>query len=130
MPYTVSVDHEHQLIEVVYSGQITISTRVCAMEDGAVLLESHCYSRVLVDLREAVTAAEPLNLGNSFATRMAQTPRVRDSRMAYLMLPHQHSNRLIEIMASARHLSLDHFTDRAAALAWLLGDAPPTGLYV
>jgi len=76
MPYTVSVDEQHQLVEVVYSGHITISTRVCAMEDGAILLESRQYRRVLVDLHEAVTESESLDVGNVLASRLSHRPRV------------------------------------------------------
>ena len=120
MPYTVSADEQYRLVEVVYSGQITISTRVCAMEDGVTLLDSQQYRRVLIDLRAAVAAPESLDVGNAFATRMAHRPRVRDSRLAYLTLPHQHSNLLIENMAAARHLSLQRFNRREDALQWLL----------
>jgi hypothetical protein len=119
MPYTVSVDERHRLVEVVYSGRITTSTRVCAMEDGATLLDKRQYTRVLVDLRAAVAASDPPE-GNSFAMRMSHQPRVRGSRLAYVTLPQQHGNLLLETMAAARHLSVQHFHERGAALAWLL----------
>ncbi|WP_159016841.1 hypothetical protein [Cognatiluteimonas profundi] len=38
MPYLVSVDGTHALVDVVHPGPITISTRIGALEDGAMLL--------------------------------------------------------------------------------------------
>ena len=84
MPYTVQADEQHQLIEVVYTGPITSSTRICAMEDGALLLDAHGFARVLVDLRDASAAPEPLHAANAFAARIAHRPRVRNSRLAYV----------------------------------------------
>jgi len=120
MPYLVQADEHHQLVEVVYSGPITISTRICAMEDGALLLDAHQYARVLVDLTAATAAPEPMQGDHAYAARMAHRPRVRNSRLAYVTLPHQASNLLLENMAAARHGELRHFHARADALHWLL----------
>jgi hypothetical protein len=122
MPYTVSIDDTHRLVEIIYSGQITIGTRMDAMNEGVALLEARQYSRVLVDLRGSVAALEPLDAGNAFATRLAYWPRLRDSRLAFVTLPSQYSNLLVENMAAARHLSLQHFHRREDALQWLLLD--------
>jgi hypothetical protein len=122
MPYTVSIDDQHGLVEIIYSGQITIDVRQDAMTQGIALLEERQYSRVLVDLRRSMAALEPLDAGNAFATRLAHSPRLRDSRLAFVTLPTQYSNLLVENMAAARHLSLQHFHRREDALQWLLRD--------
>ena len=119
MPYMVQADEQHQLVEVVYTGPITISTRICAMEDGALLLDAHQYARVLVDLTAAAAAPEA-DPAHGYAARMAHRPRVRNSRLAYVTLPHQHSHLFMESIASARHGELRHFHARADALHWLL----------
>jgi hypothetical protein len=120
MPYLVQADEQHQLVEVVYTGPITLSTRICAMEDGATLLDAYQYARVLVDLTAATASPEPTESGHGYAARMAHRPRVRNSRLAYVTLPHQHANVLMESLASARHGELRHFHSRADALHWLL----------
>lgn len=120
MPYTVTVDEQHRLVEVVYSGPITVSTRICAMEDGATQLEAHKFTRVLVDLREARAVSEPLDAANAFATRIAHRPRLRDSRLAYVTRPDEHSSLRVQNPASARHVAVSHFHDRDEALHWLL----------
>lgn len=122
MPYTVSIDDTHCLVEIIYSGQITIDTRMDALNEGVVLLDARQYSRVLVDLRGSVATLEPLDAVNAFATRLAYWPRLRDSRLAFVTLPSQYSNLLVENMAAARHLSLQHFYRREDALQWLLLD--------
>lgn len=119
MSYTVTVNEQYRLVEVVYSGQITTSTRICAMEDGATQLEAHRFTRVLVDLREAHAANEPLDAANAFAARIAHRPRMRDSRLAYVAAPGQHAVLLGQNVAAARHGAVAHFHCRDAALHWL-----------
>jgi hypothetical protein len=125
MSYLVHADEQHQLVEVVSNGPITLSTRICAMEDGAILLEARQYARVLVDLSAATAAPEPPQANNAFATRMAQRPRMRNSRLAYVTRPDVHANLLAAHalagnMASTRHAELRHFHSRDEALHWLL----------
>jgi len=120
MPYLVQADEQHQLVEVIYTGPITISTRICAMEDGALLLDAHQYARVLVDLTAASAAPEHDATAHGYAARMAHRPRARNSRLAYVTSPGQHSSVLMETIASTRHVELRHFHTRAAALHWLL----------
>jgi hypothetical protein len=140
MPYMVHADEQHQLVEVVYSGPITISTRICAMEDGAILLQARGYTRVLVDLSAATAVPEPADAANAFAARMVLRPRVPNSRLAYVVRPGPQSGllavtvppqrvpvtevsgaaALVENLAATRHAELRHFHARAEALHWLL----------
>jgi hypothetical protein len=120
MSYTVTADEANRLIEVVYSGPITTRTRICAMEDGATLLDARKFARVLVDLRAAVAAPEPLDAAKAFATRLAHRPRMRDSRLAYLAHPDQQSTLLAQTLAAARHVAVQSFHQREPALHWLL----------
>jgi len=122
MSYTVSADEQHRLVEVVYSGAITSSTRICAMEDGATLLDARGFARILVDLRDASAVPEPLHAANAFAARITHRPRMRNSRLAYVAHPDQHANLLAQNLAAARHAAVAHFHKRDAALNWLLQD--------
>jgi len=122
MPFHVSADPDHRLVRVSYDGPTTIEHRLRALAHGEALLRATGYSRILVDMRQATCVEEPLDRGNHFATRMALSEEVRRCRLAYLVPPHEHSNRLIETMAVARHLDVERFGDDAAALEWLRGD--------
>ena len=126
MPYTVTVEPQHRLVHVVYAGTIAIADRLAAMHEATRLLEQTHYRRVLIDLSAATTASEALNLSNSFATSLAMTPLMQASRLAYVVSPHDHSNRLIENLASARHIALRRFHDSESALRWLLEDGEDT----
>lgn len=126
MPFHVSADHEYRLVRVTYDGPTTIDHRLRALAHGEALLRATGYRRILVDLREADSPEEPLDRSNAFATRMAQSEEVRLCRLAYLVPPHQHGNRLIETMAVARHLDVERFEQDEQALAWLcVEDAVP-----
>ena len=119
MPFHVSADPGHCLVRVTYDGPTSIDHRLRALAHGEALLRATGYSRVLVDLRSAATPEEPLDRSNAFATRLAQSEEVRRCRLAYLVPPHQHANRLIETMAVARHLDVERFEQVEQALAWL-----------
>lgn len=119
MPFHVSADSGHRLIRVSYDGLTTLDHRARALTHGEALLRATGYRRILVDLRNAHSTEEPLDNSNAFATRLAQSEEVRVCRLAYLVTPHQHANRLIETMAVARHLDVERFECPDAALAWL-----------
>lgn len=122
MSFTVTVEPQHQLVRVVYSGTITIAERHAAVQEALRVQAPVQYRRLLIDLSAASPAAEALGLSNSFATVLATTPVIRDSRLAYVVNPHDHGNRLIENLASARHVAVRRFHDSQSALDWLLAD--------
>jgi hypothetical protein len=122
MSFTLNVDHEHQLIEVIHVGETPVLSRIESMERGAHLLQAHGFRRVLVDLRQSISAPDTIDVKDAMTRRVANAPLVAGSRLAYLHRAHQHANLLAENMAAARHDALRHFTAREAALAWLLAD--------
>ena len=119
MPFQVSADPGQRLVRVTYEGPTTLDHRARALAHGEALLRATGYRRILVDLRDAQSSEEPLDNSNAFATRLAQSEEVRACRLAYLVPPHQHANRLIETMAVARHLEVERFECPDEALAWL-----------
>ena len=123
MPYTVTVEPQHRLVRVVYTDTTTIADRLAAMQESTRLMAQSNYRRALVDLTRAVAAPEALNLSNSCATAMSMAPPMQHSRLAYVVDPHEHANRLIENLTSARHVSLRRFHDGESALRWLLEDS-------
>jgi hypothetical protein len=126
MPYTVTVEPQHRLVRVVYSGTITIAERHAAVQEAMRQQAPVQSRRLLIDLSAAIPAAEALDLSNAFATMLATTPLIQDSRLAYVVDPHEHANRLIENLASARHVALRRFHDSDSALRWLLQEGEDT----
>lgn len=125
MSFQVSADPGTCIVRVTYDGPITIDHRLLALADGEAMLRATGYGRVLVDLRAATTREEPLDRSNAFATRLSVSEEVRRCRLAFLVPPHQHGNRLIETMAIARHLEVERFEHEAEAVAWLCCTAAP-----
>lgn len=120
MSYALHADEADKLIELVYTGEIKASTRVCAMEDGDALLFARGYRRVLVDLRDAVPAPEA-DGGASFPSRMAhRSPRASSSRLAYVTRPHSPFDLLAGNVAVIRHAAVGYFHRREDAVEWLL----------
>jgi hypothetical protein len=120
MPYSLHADEAHKLVELVYTGEIKASTRVCAMEDGDALLFARGYRRVLVDMRDAVPAPES-DAGAGFPSRMAhRPPRVSSSRLAYVTRARSSFDLLAGNMAVIRHAAVGYFHRREDAVEWLL----------
>ncbi len=124
MAHELRTDPALALVEVVYRGPTGAAERAKAIHEGARLLSELGFRRVLVDLREATIAVEPTHVLAGLAHHMAHAPAVGNSRLAYLVSPEQEANRIIENMASARHMRVERFHQREAALAWLLEEPP------
>lgn len=120
MAHTLGSDDARGLIEVAYSGDITIAERLHVIEAAEALLDSTGYKRVIVDWRAATSRTEPLDLSNALATRLAVGSLQRGSSIAFVVPPGSHDNVLVSNLARARHATLETFTDRDRAIAWLL----------
>ena len=77
---------------------------------------------------DAVAAQDPIDAFRAFAARITGEPLFRQSRTAFVALPVNYTNHLIEVLADAHHYPFSRFVDRDLAIAWLLGDDPTTGL--
>ena len=120
MPHTLLIDDTRKLLELVYAGVVDIAERLQAIQESDRTLDETGYHRVLVDWRGATRRDEPLDMSNSFATRIAASALQRQSRIAFLGNRGSFDNLLVSNLARARHVSLEDFTERDAAIAWLL----------
>lgn len=128
MPYKLSVDTDHQVLEVRYSGVVSMAQRVQAWRESEPLLRDSGIRRVMIDLLQAVPAQEPLNAHNEFAAIILHEPLLLASRTAFVAPPAHPINHLVEVLTDAHHYPFSRFADRESALAWLLGNDPPNGL--
>lgn len=117
--FSIHTDEARRIVEVRYSGTITLYDRARAVEAGSRVLEETGYRRVLVDLSNAEMAMEPPQEESRFADVLSSNPQLARSRTAFLANPDQSINWFIEVLAKARHYECEHFTDREAAHAWL-----------
>ena len=125
MPYDLRLDTDRGLLDVRYHGVISVAQRMQAWEASKPMLAASGVRRILIDLTAAFAAHEPLANMRQFIDRLNREPLLLASRTAFVAPPVHPANHLIELVAAAHHYPFARFTDRAAAIAWLLGDEPP-----
>ncbi len=85
--------------------------------------------RILIDLTQAAAADDSVQDFSAFIARITSEPLLLQSRTAFVAPRVHYINHMIEVVADARHYPFSRFTEREAALEWLLGEAPPFGLH-
>lgn len=128
MPYTQQLDPTHTYLDLRYHGVVSVAQRMQAAGEALVILGDSGVRRILIDLMQATTAGDTVRDFSAFTARITSEPLFLQSRTAFVAPRVQYINHLIEVLADARHYPFSRFTDREIALAWLLSDAPPTGL--
>lgn len=125
MPYDLRLDHDRGLLDLRYHGIVSVAQRMQAWQESKPILAASGVRRILIDLTAASAAHEPLTNMRRFVERLNREPLLLASRTAFVAPPVHPANHLLELVAAAHHYPFARFTDRAAALAWLLGDEPP-----
>lgn len=128
MPHTLRLDPSGTWLDLRYRGVVSVAERMQAWDEAKPLLEESGVRRILIDLMQATAANEPIQEFSAFVARITREPILLQSRTAFVAPPVAYLNHQIEVLADAHHYPFSRFTDRAAALEWLLGDAPPLGL--
>ena len=128
MPYTLRLDHELAIIDLRYHGVVTIAQRLQAADEALPLLRASGVRRILIDLMQASGGMDSIDSVRAFAARITREPLLQNSRTAFVAPPVNSSNHLVEVLMDAHHFPFSRFHDRAAAIAWLLGDEPTMGL--
>lgn len=128
MPYSLKLDPAAGVIDLRYHGVVSVAQRRQAWAETEPLLRASGVRRILIDLVDAIPAHEPVQAASDFAAMITREPLLLESRTAFVAPPAHPVNHMIEVLADARHYPFSRFTDRDKALAWLLGDAPPTRL--
>jgi hypothetical protein len=125
MPYDLRLDPDHGLLDLRYTGVVSVAQRFEAWTLAAPLLASSGVRRILIDLTGAIAAHEPLLNTRQFVDRIVREPLLLQSRTAFVAPPVHPANHLIELLAAAHHYPFARFSAREEAIAWLLGDEPP-----
>ena len=128
MPYTQQLDSTRTYLDLRYHGTVSIAQRMQAWAEAKPLLLESGVRRILIDLTQATAAHDHVKDLNAFVARITSEPLLLASRTAFVAPRVHYINHMIEVLADARHYPFSRFTDRQEALAWLLGDAAPTGL--
>jgi hypothetical protein len=119
MSHTVRADHDRRLIDVCYTGCVTIAHRTEAYHRTLVLLDKTGYRRIVIDYTRARPQAESFGDINNFVNLISTDPVLQQCRIAFVGKPQQLFNTTVETLADARHYPFKRFHDREAAFAWL-----------
>ena len=128
MPYEMQIDPTGIYLDLNYHGVVPVAERMRAADEALQILAGSGVRRILIDLSLATAAPEDtLQDFSAFGARITREPLFLQSRTAFVAPRVHYVNYTIERFADARHYPFSRFTDRAEALEWLLGDAPPLG---
>ena len=128
MPHILRLDPSGTWLDLRYQGVVSVAERMQAWIEAKPLLLESGVRRILIDLMQASAANDPVRDFSEFVATITREPILLQSRTAFVAPPVNYVNHRIEVLADARHYPFSRFTDREAALEWLLGDAPALGL--
>jgi len=128
MAYLLQIDPTGTYLDLRYHGIVAVAQRVQAWAEAKPVLLESGVRRILIDLTQASAASDPVAEFSAFVARITNEPLLLESRTAFVAPRVHFINHLVEVLADARHYPFSRFTDREAALAWLLGETAPMGL--
>jgi len=123
VPFEIDADSLPGILQIIFTGQVSVTERVQALEEARPMLESS--SRLLVDFADAAVVATASGVAERHAESLARAFADRpDARVAYLTSMAHHAPLVLAALAAVRGYFYRTFTDRDAALQWLHGSAP------
>lgn len=128
MAHAVHTDEARALIEVCYSGHVSVEQRLDAMQQTLALLACTQFDRILIDYLDATHQPTSFASSNAFAATISNHPVLRHCRIAFVGGRRQQFNAVVEMLADARRYPFRRFYDRDSAIRWLLTDEPALGL--
>lgn len=129
MPWTVTFDPEHGLVETVYAGRLSRAELFQAAEETLALGQAHGTTLFLGDCRDLAGGHSTLDLYqlSELVKRRAGLAAVKEA----LLMPGRPASladvRFWETTSRNRGLVVRLFGNRASALAWLQADGPASG---
>lgn len=119
MPYIIQVNHETQVLTVVYSGRVTLAERICAINDYLPKLPNRNDIKVMGDFRNAridMSDEELIQLGNYICT----LDESRDARIALIYRKNEFPQSLMEGIVFLHGTTIASFDSEREALDWLV----------
>ena len=120
MPLKVDGESLPGILQLVFTGPITVEERAQALTACLEWADTHQPRRVLVDFTGGWPVPSPADASATHAENLArQYTALGGARIAYLSKPEHREPTAIELQAAARGYFYQRFTDREAALRWL-----------
>jgi hypothetical protein len=125
----MQLDTTRNILDLRYHGVVSVAQRLQAAGEAVPLLQNSGVRRILIDLMQATAAPDSIDDFRAFAARITHEPVFLQSRTAFVAPPVNYTNHLIEVLVDAHHYPFSRFSDRDEAIAWLLSEAPTSGLH-
>ena len=117
MPFDLSLRQGINLIELVFTGSVTIPERSDALRAVVKAHSEHGYIRLLADFSQATTLVESESDMVAYADRLAQCWVLKPFSIAYVG-DHERTAG-VESVAALRGYFFQRFVTREAAISWL-----------
>jgi len=126
VPLKVDGESLPGILQLVFTGPITVAERAQAFETCLKWVATHQPRRILVDFTDGWPGPVEPEAAARHAESLAKAyTTLGGARIAYLSKPEHRKPTPIELQAAARGYFYQRFTDRAAALRWLDWDTSP-----
>ena len=117
MPFDLSLCQTTKVIELVFTGSVTIPERSDALREVVKAHSEHGYIRLLADFSQATTHVESEGEMFAYANRLAQCWVLKPFSIAYV--GGQERTAGVESAAALRGYFFQRFLTRDAAISWL-----------
>lgn len=125
--YSIATNQQLELIELTYRGKVHVAVRARSVDEVLSILDKTGFRRVLADFTGAVIPTDDFDSSKAFARKMSDSAVLRDCRLACVSAPETGTNHVVDRLSVARGLTIEKFSDRAAAIRWLVSDELRTG---
>lgn len=120
MQHSIEVNTYMGLAAVTLCGEVSATDRLRVLDETLGRLEADRGYGILIDLQRARAAPDTFEACNRLATRLAEEPRLRDCRVAYVYSEAACANPMVERLAAARRFRFRRFSGVSEAIDWLL----------
>jgi hypothetical protein len=119
MPYQIKESKYSDIYEVIFTGEVDLSTRRRAVQERLTITEGKILKGILIDLRQAklvMTTYEEF----LFGVEKSEIEHLRSMRTAFVHGEESLDNEFIITVANNRGYDARGFLDREAAYQWLI----------
>ena len=117
MPFDLSLRQEGKVIDLVFTGPVTIAERSDALRAVVKAHSEHGYNKVLADFSQATAKIESDRELRAYADQLAQSWILKLFFIAYV--GDQERTAGVESVAALRGYFFQRFLTREAAFSWL-----------
>ena len=117
MPFAIELREPQKVIDVAFSGPVTVRERFEAMQAVVAAARTRGFKRVLADFSDARAKGHPQSEVLNYAVRLAGEPTLHKMAIAYVGTQDQTGG--VEGVAALRGYFYQRFSTRDAALRWL-----------